>query len=76
MVPLTRTTYSLRTLVGDGVRLRRVGVVDDDLGDAVAVTQVEEDELAQVTPTVDPAGEGRRLADVRRAVASAQVRVR
>ena len=49
---------------GDRVRLRRLLRVDDDLGDAVAVAQVEEDELAQVATAVDPAGERDRAADV------------
>ena len=42
--------------LGEGVCAGRVGVVDDDLGDAIAVAQVEEDELAEVAAAVDPAG--------------------
>ena len=43
----------------DGMRLGRVGLVDDDLGDAVPVAQVQEDQLAVVAATMDPAGEPR-----------------
>ena len=48
----------------DLVGRRRLLGVDDDLGDAVPVAQVQEDELAQVTAAVDPAGEGDVAADV------------
>ena len=34
---------------------RRLGRVDDDLGDPVAIAEVEEDQLAVVAPAVDPA---------------------
>ena len=64
IVPLTRRTYSLRTAAGDRVGGGRLGRVDDDLGDAVAVAQVEEDELAEVAAAVDPAGQRGRLAGV------------
>ena len=37
--------------------LGRVGLVDDDLGQPVAVAQVEEDELAVVAAPMDPAGQ-------------------
>ena len=37
------------------VGLRIVGLVDDDLGDPVAVAEVEEDQLAVVAAAVDPA---------------------
>ena len=40
-------------LVGGG----RVGLVDDDLGDPVAVAQVQEDERSVVAAAVDPARE-------------------
>ena len=33
--------------------------IDDDLGDAVAIAQVQEDQVAQVAATMDPAGEAR-----------------
>ena len=42
---------------GDLVGLRGVGLVDDDLGEAVAVAQVQEDQLAVVAAPVDPAGQ-------------------
>ena len=51
------------------VRGRRVGLVDDDLGQAVAVAQVEEDELAVVAAAMDPAGQTRRSARRRRPAA-------
>jgi hypothetical protein len=41
------------------VRLRRVRLVDHDLGDAVAVTNVEEDQLAVIAASVDPARQAR-----------------
>ena len=51
-------TNSGRMRLGHLVRIRRVGPrIDDDLGDAVAVAQVQEDELAVVAPPVDPAGQ-------------------
>ena len=55
-------------LVADAARrlvgLRSLGPVDHDLGDAVAVAQVEEDELAVVPPAMDPARQLRVAADV------------
>ena len=42
---------------GDLVRLGRIGGVDHDLRDAVAVPQVEEQQLPVVAAAVDPAGE-------------------
>jgi hypothetical protein len=47
------------------VRLRGSVRVNDDLGEAVAVAQVEEDEMAVVASTVDPAGQSGRVAGVR-----------
>ena len=44
---------------GDHVGLGGFGRVHDDLGDPVAVAQVEEDELAVVAATMDPAGQPR-----------------
>jgi hypothetical protein len=41
------------------VRLRRVRLVDDDLRDPVAVTDVQEDQLSVVATTVHPAREAR-----------------
>ena len=38
--------------------------VDDDLGDAVAVAQVQEDELAEISTPVDPSSQGRRTTGV------------
>ena len=43
---------------------RRVGRVEHDLRDAVAVAQVDEQPAAVVAVAVDPAAEGGRLADV------------
>ncbi len=51
----------------DVVRLGRVRAIDDDLGDPVAVAQVQEDQLAVVAASMDPAGEsGGRAASVAR----------
>ena len=55
--PATVTTNSVRAARRDLVGLGRVGRVDDDLGDPVAVAEVEEDQLAVVAAAVDPAGE-------------------
>jgi len=49
---------------GNRVRLGRVGGVDHDLGDPVAVAQVKEDELAVVAAAMDPAGQARADARV------------
>ena len=62
--PATVTTNSLRTRLRDLVGLRRVGLVDDDLGDAVPVAQVQEDELAVVAAPMHPPGEPRVCARI------------
>ena len=49
-------------LAGDRVGGGSGGPVEHDLGDAVAVAQVQEDQLAEVAPAVDPAGQGHGLA--------------
>ena len=59
---------------GRRVGLGRVGLVDDDLGDPVAVAQVEEDQLAVVAPAVDPAGQPRGRAGVAETELAAGVR--
>jgi hypothetical protein len=46
---------------GHGMGLGRIGLVDHDLRDAVAVAQVEEDQRSVVAPPVDPAGQAARL---------------
>ncbi len=56
------------------VRLWRVGLVDDDLGDPVSITEVEEDQLAVIASTVDPAGEPRGRSGVARAELPGRVR--
>jgi hypothetical protein len=48
--------------------------VEDDLGDAEAVAEVEEDEAAVVAAAVDPAHEGDGFAGVGRAELAAGVR--
>ena len=53
--------HAARDLVG----ARGIGLVDDDLGQPVTVTQVEEDQLAVVAASVDPAGEARGRARIR-----------
>ena len=54
--PRDRTTNSDRTRLATswaaGARL-----VDDDLGEAVAIAQVQEDQLAVIAPAIDPAGQ-------------------
>src|SRR6185503_15003872 len=42
----------------------RIGLVDDDLRDAVAIAQVEERQLPVLPTAMDPAGERRALAGV------------
>jgi hypothetical protein len=54
-------------LRGDLVGVGRIGRVDHDLGDPVAVPQVDEDELAVVPPPVDPPRQHRIRAVVVRA---------
>ena len=58
-----------RLRVGD----RRIGLIDDDLGQPVSVTKVEEDELTVVASPVDPAGQAGRLAGIRRSKCAAGV---
>jgi hypothetical protein len=48
--------------------------IDDDLRDAVAIAQVEEDELAVVAPAVHPAGEACFTFRIDRAQLAAGVR--
>jgi hypothetical protein len=47
------------------VHLRPLRPVDDDLGDPLAVADVEEDQLAEVAPPVDPARQANLRARVR-----------
>ncbi len=54
---MTATTNSERTALGLVVQLRAGVGGDDHLRDAAAVAQVEEDEVAEVAPAVDPAHE-------------------
>ncbi len=56
MRPRTWSTNSGPHRRRDLVRRGRLLGVDHDLGDAVPVTQVKEDELAQVAAAIDPAG--------------------
>ena len=55
-------------------RRRSVLAVEHDLGDAVAVAQVDEDEAAVIAPAVDPSGEPRGRAVVGRSELAAGVR--
>ena len=59
--PLERSLDGQHELVahvnGGRVRLGCGLGVDDDLGDAVAIAQVDEDQLAHVAPAIDPARE-------------------
>ncbi len=45
-------------------RRRRVGRIEDDLRDAVAIAEIDEQAAAMVAVAIDPATEGDRLADV------------
>ncbi len=59
LAPVDRAVDREDVLAPDPTRQRmgrrRVGRIDHDLGDPVAVAQVEEDQLAVIAPTVDPA---------------------
>jgi hypothetical protein len=63
-----RSTYCRARLAGGGVRLHRLRV-HDDLHQAAAITQIDEDEAAVVAPPVNPS----RQHDVRAGIARAQV---
>ena len=54
-------------LLGRRVRLARALRAEDELHEARAVAQVDEDQPAVVAPAVDPAGDAHGLADARRA---------
>ena len=55
--PATDTTNSGRYPGGSLMGGRSVGLVDDDLGDPVAVAEVQEDEWSVIPASVDPARE-------------------
>ena len=61
--PRRATTYSVRT-ARRRVRLRRLRRVEDELHEAAAVAQVDEDQAAVVAPAVHPAGEAHLAAHV------------
>ena len=54
-VPLTPMTYSLRSSWARRLELGAGLGLEDDLGDAVAVAEVDEDQAAEVAPGVHPA---------------------
>ena len=54
--------------------LKAFCLVDDDLGDAMTVTDVQEDQLAVVAASVDPAGQARLDARIGRAQMTGSVR--
>ena len=64
MRPRTWSTNSGRTEDATSWAAGRLLGVDDDLGDAVPVAQVEEDELPEVAATVHPAGQGDVAPDI------------
>ena len=64
--PLHRHDELAPDAARDRVGGRCLGRVDDDLGEAMPVAQVEEDELAMVASPMDPARQPRRLAGVGR----------
>ena len=57
-------TYSFRSSRGAGLELGAGLGLEDDLGEAVAVAEVDEDQAAEVAPGVHPAVEDDRLSDV------------
>src|SRR4029077_1497156 len=61
-------------LAGCGVRGRCVIPVDHDLGDAMPIAEVEEDQAALIAPPVDPARQSHGLPGVARAELAAGVR--
>ena len=73
-LPVTATTYSGRAASALAWASGGDLLVEDDLGDAGAVAQVEEDEVAVVAAAVDPAHEGDGLAGVGCAEFAAGVR--
>ena len=68
--PAAETTCSERSRSASGVRLRRGLGMEDELHEARAVAQVDEDQAAVVAPAVHPAGDADGLA--RRARRSAR----
>ncbi len=54
--PRTPTTNSPRSFLASSARVGPVGL-EDDLGQALAVAEVDEDEVAHVAGLVDPAAE-------------------
>ena len=56
-MPRTSSTNSLRTRLATSVACAGLGLVDDDLRQAVAVAQVDEDEPAVVAAAMHPAGD-------------------
>src|SRR5205085_2357931 len=60
---------------GQLMGLGRVFLVDDELGEAPAVAQVDEADAAVGAPAVDPAHERHRLADIAGAQLAAGVRL-
>ena len=56
-VPMTATTYSLRSCSAFSWTSASVSVIEHDLGDAGAVAQVDEDEVAEIAAAVHPSHE-------------------
>ncbi len=73
-MPTAATTYSGRHLLALRVALGRELLVENDLRDAGAVAEVEEDEVAVVAAAVDPAHQNHLLAGVGGAQLAAQMR--
>ncbi len=73
-LPVTASTYSLRTDFDALVHLRVALLVEYNLGYARAVAQVDEDEIAVIAPPVDPAHQSDRAAGIGRAQLAAAVR--
>ena len=70
------TTYSLRSSLAARLELLAGVGLEDDLGDAVPVAQVDEDQAAEVAIGVDPAVQDDRFVRRGRRVNSPQVCVR
>jgi hypothetical protein len=57
-------------------RLTRDVGIEQDLSQAITVTQVDEDEAAEVSPTPHPSGQRDRGANIARSKLSASVRMK
>ena len=63
-IPLTPTTYSLRSSLPLGLKALAGIRLEDDLGNAVAIAEVNEGQTAEVPSSVHPAVQDHRFPDV------------